>query len=76
LILLNNHERRASMPIDGQNEPASTGYEKHQTGLFKNSLLGWRDRFQAERPEGPAEPVPPKKLKPPRRRGRGGARPR
>jgi hypothetical protein len=65
------------MPADGQNEPALTGDEKQTADLFKNSLLGWRERFRAQRPEGPAEPVAPKKLKPPkRRRNRGAARPR
>ncbi len=65
------------MPADGQNDPVLTADEKHMTGLFKNSLLGWRERFRAQRPEGPAESVDPKKLKPPRRRRiRGDARPR
>jgi hypothetical protein len=61
------------MPADGQNEHVLNGDEKQTAGLFKNSLLGWRERYKAQRPEGRAEPVAPKKLKPPRRR-KGAAR--
>ncbi len=62
------------MPADRQKDPPLTADEKHLTGLFKNSLLGWRERFRAQRPEGPAEPVAPKRLKRPRKKGRRAAR--
>jgi hypothetical protein len=58
------------MPSDGPKDPALT------PGLFKNSLRLWQERYKALRTEAPAEPVPPKKIKPPRKKGRGAGRPR
>ena len=64
------------MPADGRKETVLTDDGKQTAGLFKNSLRLWQERFKAQRPEGPAEPVAPKKLKPPRKKCRRAGRPR
>jgi hypothetical protein len=58
------------MPPDRQKGPGLPA------GLFKNSLLLWQERYKAERPDSPAKPVAPKKIRPPKKKGRRAGRPR
>jgi hypothetical protein len=62
------------MPADGASEHASPGDDRQPpAAVFRNSLRGWQAQWKAQQPGSPAEPVPPKKIKARRRKGRGAA---